>query len=412
MQMSLLLALFLALICGAIFSSVETAIVAIPESKLTSLAKRDLWAKYALKLKKELQKVLIFNLFGNSLANAALTTVSTAVFLSALGDVSSLSLTLVTLFITFVIIVFSEATPKVIASKSPTKVLRIFALPIYSLFILSKPVIWFIDLIVYSITRLFSLHSKDKVSLDEVRSLVLDHDTPFMDEHRKIVKNTIDFDVLLVKDIVIPLRYVEMIDINDGVKQNIERLKSAHHSNVIIYENTIDNIIGYIKVRDILTIDNMEEQLQISANLIRKISYIHDFMPTINYLPDMQREREFISVVVNEYGNILGIATVVDMVELIFGPLASDALFSSYLIVKNTDDSYTVDGIALIRDINLKLNINLPISFCALSINGLLLKVYKAVPTVNICIKIGNVIFEILQVNKFGVEKVKLIRLP
>lgn len=405
MQLTLYIALIFALMCGAMFSSVETAIVAIPESKLVSLAKQSLWAEYAIKLKSELQKVLIFNLFGNSLANAALTTVSTAIFVEALGGASPVILTLVTLLITFIIIIFSEATPKVIASKSPTNILKILAIPTYYMFIVSKPVIWIIDRIVYLITRLFNLTGVDKVSLDEVRTLVLDSNTSFLDEHRKIVKNTIDFQSLLIKDVVIPLRQVEMINIGDEIEVNLDKLKSSHHSSVIVFNNDLDNIVGYIKVRDLLALD---EDLDLNE-LVRPINYVHDFLPIITYLPNMQRSHEFVSVVVNEYGNILGIATIVDMIESVFGSFASDAPFSSYLIVENEKKNYTVDGATLVRSVNERLAINLPIDFNALSINGLLLKHFKSIPPANVCIKINSIIFEIIQVDKFGIEKVKLL---
>ncbi len=408
MQVVSIVALGLSLICGAVFSSVETAIVAIPESKLISLAKSSLWAKYAIKLKKELQKVLIFNLFGNSLANATLTTVSTAIFVGLFGSSDSMVLTIITLLVTFVIIIFSEATPKVVASKSPTMVLRALVVPIYYLFIFSKPIIWIIDLIVLLITKMFGFNSVDRVSLDEVRTLVLDHNIPFQDEHRKIVKNTIDFESLLVKDVVIPLRNVEMIDIDNEVKYNLDKLKSAHHSNVIVYQGNIDNIIGYIKVRDILSLDT-DSEVDLT-DLVRVLNYMHDFLPIINCLPMMQGSHEAICVVVNEYGNILGVASIIDMVESVFGSFASDAPFNNYLLVQDAGGSYTIDGAMLVRDLNDRLNLSLPVSFHALSLNGLLLQYLKLIPSACFSIKINQTILEIIQTSRYGIEKVRIFQ--
>ena len=144
--------LFFLLLIASLFSFLETASVAISEHKLISLADEEIWASYALKLKQQLERVLIFSLFGNSFFNALVTTLSTMLVLKIFGAGHELVLSLSTLLVTLMIIIFSEAAPKIIASKAPVTVLRTVAVPLYFLFVVTQPLIWFIDKFVYFIT--------------------------------------------------------------------------------------------------------------------------------------------------------------------------------------------------------------------------------------------------------------------
>lgn len=396
------------LFIASVFACLETATVAVSEHRLISLAKTKSWAKYALMLKKELDRILIFSLFGNSLFNAALTTLSTMLILEAVKDSGHWVLTVATLLVTLVIIIFSEATPKIIASKSPLNVLRFISMPLYYVFIVSKPIIWLIDRIVYGFTRLVGVGAADGTSLDDLRAIVEDKRIPFIDKHRSILKNSVEFDNILIKDVVVPLRQVEMIDICDDISKNIAKIASSHHGNMIVYQNNVDNLIGYIKTRDLLSDYLANNEIDLNK-VLRKITFVQDFLPIVKQLPLLQHAGQSIFAVVNEYGAILGIATVFDMVEVVFGSITSDAPSKKNLIIKKSDKEYIVDGAALIRDLNDLYSLELPIEFDALSINGLINKYLRMIPRSGVCIRLGNTVFEVIQANDFGVERVRLI---
>lgn len=400
--------LIVILFIASVFACLETATVAVSEHRLMSLAKTKSWAKYALVLKKELDRILIFSLFGNSLFNAALTTLSTMLILEAVKDSGHWVLTLATLMVTLIIIIFSEATPKIIASKSPLNVLRFISIPLYYIFIVSKPIIWLIDRIVYGFTRLVGVGAADGTSLDDLRAIVEDKRIPFIEKHRSILKNSVEFDNILIKDVVVPLRQVEMIDICDDVNKNIAKLAASHHGNIIVYQKSVDNLIGYIKTRDLLSgcLNHSEVDL---TKVLRKITFVQDFLPIVKQLPLLQHAGQSIFAVVNEYGAVLGIATIFDMVEVVFGSLTTDAPSKKNLIIKKSNTEYIVDGAALIRDLNDLYALELPIEFDALSVNGLINKYLRMIPRSGVCLKLGNTVFEVMQANDFGVERVRLI---
>lgn len=406
-----LVALFGVLFIAATFACLETATVAVSEHRLISLAKTNSWARHALYLKRELDKILIFSLFGNNLFNAALTTLSTMLVLDVVKESGHWLLTVVTLLVTLIIIIFSEATPKIIASKASLQVLRWLAIPMYYTFIVCRPIIWLIDKIVYGFTQLLGIGAADGTSLDDLRAIISDKRIPFIDQHRMIMKNSIEFEQLLVKDVVIPLRQVEMIDINADHQQNLKKISRANHSKMIVYANNVDNIIGYIKVRELLGKYGTITPSGLKK-IIRPLSFIQDFLPVIKQLSYLQKLKQNLFVVVNEYGNILGIASATDMVELVFGDFTTDVADKKDLVIRKSEYEFIVDGAMLIREFNELYQQNLPVEFDALTVNGLIVKFLRMIPSHGTCFKINNAVFEILQAGDFGVERVRLIMKP
>lgn len=406
------LTLLVVLLLASTFACLETAVVAVSEHRLLSLAQNNLWASYALRLKRQLEKILIFSLFGNSLFNAALTTLSTMLFLEAFTTSSHLMLTGITLLVTLIIIIFSEAAPKIIASKISLQVLRWIAIPMYYIFLLSSPVIWLIDRIVYGFTRLIGVGDADGTSLDDLKAIIADKRVPFIDHHRTIMKNSMEFERLLIKDIVIPLRQVEMINLNAELEDNLNLIRASHHSKLVVYVDSIDNIIGYISVRDLLNYEPDELSSEVLATLVRPMIFIQDFLPIMKQLAYLQQKKHTLFVIVNEYGDVLGIGSIADMLELVFGDFTTDAPDKEFLIVKHSAEEFIVDGAVLIREFNELHNTNLPAAFDALSFNGLISKHLRMIPRSGVCFRIGNVILEILQANDLGVERVKIKILP
>ena len=400
--------LFVLLLIASLFSFLETATVAVSEHRLISLADQHKWAAYALRLKQQLEKVLIFSLFGNSFFNALVTTLSTMLVLQIFGSGHQLILSLATLVVTLMIIIFSEATPKIIASKVPLPVLRLFAVPLYYLFIVTKPLVWFIDKIVYALTKMLSIGNADGTSLDELKAIIADKRSPFQEQHRSILLNSLELEQLTVKEVVIPLRNVEMLNLSSDIALIRNQLHQCHHTRIIVYADTVDNILGYLHVKDVLTLVTAEYTKDDLRSLIRKISYIADFIYIIKQLTAAQKLRERIFIVVNEYGDTLGIACLEDMLEIVFGDFTTDAPHRSNLMVRESSTSFIVDGATLVREFNEAYALKIPFSYDAMSINGLIMKYLGEIPKVGICFRIEQISFEIIHVGKFWAERVRV----
>ncbi len=399
----------LTLILGGLCSALETATVVISEYRLKSLQDKYLWAKYAYKLKLELNKILIFSLFGNSLANATFTTLSTLLLAHLLNNISQhLVLPIATLIIAFFIIVFSEALPKIIAAKNPIAILKLAAIPAYYIFIFSKPLIFFIEKFILLITNFFNFTHNEATPLEEIREIIADKRSPFQDKHRLILLNSINLNNILITEVLIPLRNIQAINIDDDYNNIIHQICTTHHTRIIVYQTSIDNIIGFLHIKDILSIIMNKNHIIDIHTRIQPIDFIHDFIPIVKQIHQAQKLRHRIFVVMNEYGDTLGIACLEDMLEIIFGDFTTEVPGQN-LAIKNANNELIVDGTILIRDLNELYNLNIDIMSDALTINGLIFKVLNGIPNTGVCFKINNLVFEIINVGAYWVERVKII---
>lgn len=402
------LVLLVALLFGSLFSLLETATVAISEHKLEALKEQKIWAQYAYLLKKELEKVLIFSLFGNSLFNAMFTTVATVLAANlVVHGLDHIMLPLTTLGIALFIIIFSEAMPKVIASRNPTLVLKIIALPSYYLFFLCKPIIWFIDKIVYAFT-IFIRSTEDAASLEELKAIIADKRSPLKGKHRSILLNSMKLDSLTIKEVLIPLRMVEAINLNGNVQAIYKQIYTSHHTRMPVYEDTIDNIIGFIHVKDILSLEHDNLTKEALAQIIRPIEFINDFMSIVKQINRSSHKKTRIFVVINEYGDVLGIACLEDMLEMVFGNFTTESPQQKTLSIKTVDNNIIVDGTMLLRDLNEAYKLNIELSNDAKTVNGLVLKMLCGIPNVGVCFKLQNLIFEVISMGNYWVERVKI----
>ena len=408
-QLITLLIIVAILVCASLFSFLETAMVAISEHRLKVLQDKHKWARYAYKLKQELDGVLIFSLFGNSLFNAVFTTLTTIVVASVLHSINEhLLLPITTLFIAFIIIVFSEALPKIIASKSPLNTLKWVAPPLYYIFIVSKPVIWFIDMIIHGITLFLKVSNNDTTSAAELKAIIADKNSPFKGKHRSILLNSIDLEEITIKEVLIPLRMVEAIDIAGDIDFVKKKIYTTHHTQIIVYEQTIDNIIGYIHVKDVLHLDQETFEREDLQRILSPILFVNDFIPVIRQIHRAQKYRNRIFVVINEYGDTLGIACLEDMFEMIFGDFTTESPQQKYLVVKNQQNQLIVDGTMLIRELNELYNLKINQDVDTLTVNGLILKQLNGIPNVGVCFRLNNLVFEVINVGSYWVERVKI----
>jgi Mg2+/Co2+ transporter CorB len=408
-QLVTILLIITVLICASLFSLLETAIVAVSEHKLYHLKSKHRWVNYAIYLKHKIGSVLIFSLFGNSLFNVIFTTLSTIVATDILAKFNiPFGLSIATLLIAFCIIIFSEALPKVIAAKNPLLTIKLIAIPLYYLFLVSLPIIWVIDKAIYYITLLLRVKNMVGTSAEELKSMIADKNSPFSSTHRKILINSINLEDITIKEVLISLRLIEAININDDIDNILNKIYSTHYTQIIVYENRKDHIIGYIHIKDILTENPSLLTKEKLLKLIRQISFVHDFVPIIQQIQNARTYRTRIFVVVNEYGDILGIACLEDMFEIIFGDFTTSSPQRQYLCIKNQNNELIVDGTMLIRELNELHQLDLPINANILTINGLVLDKLNCIPNLGVSFRINNLIFEIIQVGYYWIERVKI----
>jgi len=414
---ALFIALVVILICSAFFSASETSMMALNRLRLNHLVRKgNKSAKLTAKLLSRTDQLLGSMLFGNTLLNAAAASLTGIIILRLFGA-NDLLLLAGTLGISFVILVFSEIMPKVIAASHAERV----ALPSsYLLAPLNKlfyPVVFFATAIVRGFLWLLRIkvqsdQSKHKVSLEEVRMLVLEAEKYLPRKHQKMLLNLVDIERIAVNDVMIPRNQIEALDINTPDEVLREQLATCHHTLLPVYADELDNIIGILHVRRALALMQHDE---FSANDLRDVLQDSYFIPSdtslLSQLNHFQERNLRMGLIVDEYGELLGLVTLENILEEIVGDFTTQSPARTGKFMRQQDGSMFVEGGTLLRDLNRKMAMHFPLDG-AKTLNGLILQHLQDIPEAGTSLKIGGYPIEIIQTQDRVVKVARIILLP
>jgi Mg2+/Co2+ transporter CorB len=400
---TLFVALVIILILSGFFSSSETSMMALNRHRLNHLVRLgNKSAKLASKLLAQTDKLLGSILFGNTLLNVAAATLTEIIVFRMFGHDNSTALIVGTLTITFVILVFSEIMPKVIAASHPERV----ALPAsYGLTFFIKlfyPVVFIATAIVRGVLSVLRIkvqtdQSKQKVSLEEVRMLVLEAEHFLPRQHQKMLLNLVDLENVEVDDVMIPRNQIEALDINADTGVLKHQLATCHHTLLPVYENALDNIIGILHVRKTLALLQSEA---FSGGELRELLLAPYFIPSkttlLTQLQHFQERHLRLGLIVDEYGELLGLVTLENILEEIVGDFTTQSPAQTGKYFRQEDGSLFIEGSTLLRDLNRKMGLHFPLDG-ARTLNGLILEHLEDIPEAGTSLKISGYPIEIIQ---------------
>lgn len=400
---TLFLALVVILILSGFFSSSETSMMALNRHRLNHLVRKgNKSAKLTSKLLAQTDKLLGSILFGNTLLNVAAATLTEIIVLRLFGHDNSTALIIGTLSITFVILVFSEIMPKVIAASHPERV----ALPAsYGLVFFIKlfyPVVSIATAIVRGALSLLRIkvqtdQSKQKVSLEEVRMLVLEAEQFLPHKHQKMLLNLVDLERVEVDDVMVPRNQIEALDISADADTLKQQLATCHHTLLPVYENTLDNIVGILHVRKTLALLQLET---FSGDALRELLLEPYFIPAnttlLTQLQHFQERQLRLGLIVDEYGELQGLVTLENILEEIVGDFTTQSPAQTGKYFRQEDGSIFIEGSTLLRDLNRKMGLHFPLDG-AKTLNGLILDHLEDIPEAGTSLKISGYPIEIMQ---------------
>jgi Mg2+/Co2+ transporter CorB len=398
----LFIALVVILICSAFFSGSETSMMALNRIRLNHLVRKgNKSAKLTAKLLTHTDRLLGSMLFGNTLLNAAAASL-TGIIVQRLYGRNDWYLLAGTVAISFALLVFSEIMPKVIAASHPERI-ALFAsyllAPINKLF---YPVVSIATAIVRGFLWLLRItvqadQSKHKVSLEELRMLVLEGENYLPREHQKMLLNLVDIERIAVNDVMIPRNQIEALDINSSTEVLREQLATCHHTLLPVYENELDNIIGILHVRRVL---GLLQRDSFSGEDLRELLQSAYFIPSdttlLSQLHHFQERNLRLGLIVDEYGELLGLVTLENILEEIVGDFTTQSPSRTGKFMRQMDGSVFVEGGTLLRDLNRKMNLHFPVDG-AKTLNGLILEHLQDIPEAGTSIKISGYPIEIIQ---------------
>jgi Mg2+/Co2+ transporter CorB len=409
---ALLGALVLLLAMSAFFSGSETSMMAVNRYRLKTLSKLGhRGAQLAEKLLARTDKLLSAILIGNNLVNSAAAALVTVITFRLFGE-SELALTLATLLVTFLILVFSEVTPKVIGASWPERLAPVISFPLTLLVKLLWPVIWFVNLFVQAQLRLLRLNpsaaSERSMGVEELRTLLAESGALLPSQHRSILANLFDLEDVTVDDAMLPRNQIEAIDLAVEPDEILHQLGTSHHARLPVYEGDPNNVIGMLHVRRALArMQDEEFDVDTFKSWLREPYYIPSGTSLYVQLTQFQATRQSLGLVVDEYGELLGLVTVEDILEEIVGEFTSVMPGGQTASNLQPDGSYLVDGAASLRELNRKLKLQFPLDGPR-TLNGLLLEYLEAMPEAGVSVMIAGYPVEVVQVQERMVKTAKI----
>ncbi len=416
--MNLFLVILTTIILSAFFSGMEIAFVSANKLRLELDKKSEPFSSKILKfVTADAGHYIATMLVGNNIAlviyGIAFASLLDPVFQNFVQS-ESLILLLQTIVSTIIILVFAEFLPKTLFRIFPNSILNIFALPLALFYIIFYPVTKFAINITNALLKLFlktdvKKSSKDivfgRVDLDE---FVNENDVQRMDKKMnietevKLFKNALDFSKVKLREIMVPRTEIEMLDINAPVSDLRQKYVETGHSRILIFDENIDNIVGYVHSSVIFqNPDSIKKHIQ-------KVLIVPESMPANKLLSTFIQDHRSIAIVVDEFGGTSGMVTSEDILEEIFGEIEDEHDTSDIVERKISDTEYIFSGRAEIDLLNEKYFFDLPESEEFETLAGLILYRHESIPKINTVIKIENFQLKILKATSTKIELVKL----
>lgn len=411
--LSALLAALAVLLClSAFFSLSETSMMSLNRYRLRHLVREGhRGARLASRLLARTDQLLGVILLGNNLVNAAAASLVTVIVVRLLGS-SELAVTVATLSVTFLILVFAEVTPKVVAAAYPEPLAFFAAYVLRPVSTLLYPAVWVVNLFVRGLLMLLHLRphtvERDKLGLAELRSLVLEASGYLPATHQTILLNLFDLENLTVEDVMTPRGKIEAIDIEAGDEAVWQQLTTAHHSLLPVYQGEPNNVIGVVHVRQVLhaarsgpvTTEGLKK-------ILREPYFIPMGTPLFTQLQNFQQNQRKVGLVVDEYGELQGLLTMEDILEEIVGEFTRPAPSHGGEFQQEADGSWLVDGGTPLRELNRKLGTHFPLDGPR-TLNGLILEHFQDIPEAGVSLKIAGHPLEIVQTQGRLVKVVRI----
>lgn len=404
-----LVLVILLLSLSAFFSSAETALTTVSKMRIRTLAEAG--DKKAITLMKVIEnpgKMLSMILVGNNIVNLSASSMMTTLTMELFG---SKAVGVATGVLTLLILVFGEITPKTMATLNAERLSLAYAGIVYWLMRLLTPVIFLVNKLstaVMFLLRVDPNKKPDAITEDELRTIVeVSHEEGVIEsEEKKMINNVFDFGDAVARDVMVPRIDMVMVDVNATYKELIELFRKERFTRIPVYENSTDNVIGIINVKDFLLYDNAQKFSL--RDLLRQPLYTYEYKKTAELMVEMRKTSNNIIIVLDEYGATAGLITLEDMLEEIVGDIRDEYDEDEEDEVKEiAPNEYLVSGSAKLDDLNDRLDLELE-SEDYDSIGGLVIGLLEHLPEEGEAVDCGNIRLVVEHVEKNRIDKIRL----
>lgn len=406
----LLIILCVLIVLSAFFSSSETSMMSLNRYRLKHLSKEGhKGARRASRLLERPDRLLGTILVGNNIVNILAASIATVVAVQIWGEAG---IAIATIGLTIIILIFGEITPKTLAALRP----ELIAFPVSIILqILQKvlyPVVWVCGSISNQLLRLLGVNvsadAGDQLSVEELRTVVREAGLGITRSRQNMLLGILDLEKMTVNDIMIPRNEAIGIDLEDSLSSINSQLRTCHHTRLPVFQGDINNVTGIVHMRSIARLlsrgDLTKENL---TSACKEPYFVPESTPLHTQLFNFQKQKRRIAIVVDEYGDVIGLVTLEDILEEIVGEFTSDMLLPSQDIHPQNDGRFVIEGGSAIRAINRQLTWKLPADGPK-TLNGLITEQLESIPETSVCLTIGSYRMEILQTKDNMVKSVRV----
>ncbi len=405
-----LISLIVLIAVSSFFSMSETALMSLSRIRLRHMVEEKVpRAKLVEKLTQDPNRLLGTILIGNNVANIGASAMATVLATNIFGDSG---VGIATGIITILVLIFGEITPKSIAKQKSETVALIVARPIEFIVIIFKP-------FVYIFTAISSLfikicggnpdEAKSFITEEELKTMVgvSEEEGVLENVEKEMIFNVFEFADLQVKDIMVQRVDIVSVEEEASYDEVMEIIKNEQFSRIPVYNQTIDNIIGILNIKDLAMIENLREDFNI-LKYIREPFYTFEFKKIVELFKEMKKTRNHMAVVLDEYGGTVGLVTLEDLVEEIVGDIEDEYDEENKSIEVIKDNEYVIDGNLRLHDISELIGINIDSEEFD-SVGGLMISNLGRMPEEQEEVIVNNIKFIAKEIDKNRIKKVRII---
>jgi Mg2+/Co2+ transporter CorB len=411
----LTLTLLALLALSGFFSSTETALMSINRDRLRHFAREgSRGARAAERLLERPERLIGLILVCNNFVNTAAAAIVTLIgFELGGGPAAALGIAVFTV----VLIVLGEIAPKTVGALYPERLALPAALVYEVLLGLLQPVVWSINLLANGVLRLCGVSRErsapDSLSRDELRTVVAESSTVIPHRHQRMLISILDLERMNVEDIMVPRTDIAGLDLSDEWDDLLAQLRDSRHTRLPVYEGSLDHLVGILhmkKVARLLASGELDRDELRSLARTREPYYVPEGTTLNEQLVQFQRLRRRLAFVVDEYGDVLGLVTLEDLLEEIVGEFTSDTSSLHRDVLREPGGTFVVNAAASVRALNRRMGWALP-SSGPRTLNGLIIEYLETIPEPGTSLRLADYAIDVLQTGENAVKTVRLRRI-
>jgi Mg2+/Co2+ transporter CorB len=409
-------ALIFLVLLSAFFSAAEISLVTLNRYRLRHQAEAGhRGARIAAKLLERPDRLIGVILLGSNSINALFSALTTVTVIRVWGEKES-AIGIATVIITLVVLILTDLAPKTLAALRPERIAYPSAFVLRPLLKLSYPVVWIINGIANGLLRLLGVRMQagaaEKLSAEELKTLVMEAGVLMPETHQDMLLAILDLEKVTVDDVMVPRGEIEGIDLDADWGDIASKLSTSRYTRLPVYRGSFDNVVGLVHLRKVMRLMQTSDfNRDTFLKLLVEPYFVPQGTPLSTALLNFRASKRRIALVVNEYGDILGLVTLEEILEEIVGDFTTPGMTLAEEIQPQADGSFLVHGSVTLRDLNRRLDWDLPTAGPK-TLNGLITEYLEDLPETGTSLMLNDYQVDVVRTRGTAVQLARIRHMP